>query len=55
VVAARIGLEHRLVAVDAPAHVTFERFDAAEIVAAARAAMPGVTRRDETWLTWSFC
>ena len=50
VVAARLPLDHRLVAIDAPTR-TLQRFSDAEVVEAARAAMAAVDVRDATWLT----
>lgn len=50
VIAPRVPLEHRLVAIDDPTR-TLQRFSDAEIVSAARAAMAAVDVRDATWLT----
>ena len=44
------SIEHRAVSAVAPEKGTFTRFPADDVLAAARAAMPGSTVKDSTWL-----
>jgi hypothetical protein len=51
VYAPRVALEHALVSLADPQRGTFAGFDARDVEAAARAAMPGVAVMDQNWLS----